>query len=62
MDSIQVCDALSILFNLEKPPLKHLEGFIFLPREGGELHNFSLKILAQELERIFPVDQQKLVH
>jgi hypothetical protein len=32
-----VCDALSILFKLEKPPIEHLEGFIFLPRKGGEL-------------------------
>jgi hypothetical protein len=31
MGSFQVCDALSILFKLEKPPIKHLEGFIFLP-------------------------------
>jgi hypothetical protein len=32
-----VCDALSILFKLEKPPIEHLEGFILLPRKGGEL-------------------------
>ncbi len=37
MGSFQVCDALSIPFKLEKPLVKHLEGFIFLPREGGEL-------------------------
>jgi hypothetical protein len=37
MGSFQVCDALSILFELEKPPVKHLEGFILLPREGSEL-------------------------
>jgi hypothetical protein len=37
MDNFQVCDALSILFKLEKPPIEHLEGFILLPREGGEL-------------------------
>jgi hypothetical protein len=37
MDSFQVCDGLSILFKLEKPLVEHLEGFILLPREGGEL-------------------------
>jgi hypothetical protein len=37
MGSFQVCDALSILFKLEKPLVEHLEGFILLPREGGEL-------------------------
>jgi hypothetical protein len=40
MGSFQVCDALSILFELEKPPIEHLEGFILLPRKGGELQNF----------------------
>jgi hypothetical protein len=30
-----------ILFKLEKPPVEHLEGFIFLPREGGKLQKFS---------------------
>jgi hypothetical protein len=28
---------LSILFKLEKPPVKHLEGFILLPKESGKL-------------------------
>jgi hypothetical protein len=37
MGSFQICDALSILFKLEKPLVEHLEGFIFLQREGGEL-------------------------
>jgi hypothetical protein len=37
MGSFQVCDALSILFKLEKLPVEHLEGFILLPREGGKL-------------------------
>jgi hypothetical protein len=37
MGSFQVRDALSILFELEKPPTWHLEGFILLLREGGEL-------------------------
>jgi hypothetical protein len=36
MGSFQVCDALSILFELEKPHVEHPEGFILLPREGGE--------------------------
>ncbi len=36
----QVGDALCILFEFEKLPVKHLEGFILLPREGGELQNF----------------------
>jgi hypothetical protein len=40
MGSFQVCDALSILFELEKPFVEHLEGFIFLLKEGGELQNF----------------------
>jgi hypothetical protein len=37
MGSFQVGDALSILFEFEKPSVKHLEGFILLPRKGGEL-------------------------
>jgi hypothetical protein len=37
MGSFQVCDARSILFKLEKPHVEHLEGFILLLREGGEL-------------------------
>jgi hypothetical protein len=40
MGSFQVYDALSILFKLEKPHVKHLEGFILLPKKGGKLHNF----------------------
>jgi hypothetical protein len=40
MGSFQVCDALSILFKLEKPPIKHLEGFILLSIEGGKLQFF----------------------
>jgi len=40
MGSFQVYDALSILFEFEKPSIEHLEGFILLPREGGELQNF----------------------
>jgi len=38
--SVQVGDALCILFEFEEPPVKHLEGFILLPKEGGELQNF----------------------
>jgi hypothetical protein len=37
MGNFQVGDVLSILFKLEKPPIEHLEGFILLLREGGEL-------------------------
>ncbi len=35
--NFQVYDALGILFEFEKPLVEHLEGFILLPREGGEL-------------------------
>jgi hypothetical protein len=38
--SFQVGDALGILFEFEKPPVEHLEGFILLSREDGELQNF----------------------
>jgi len=38
--SFQVYDALGILFEFEQPLVEHLEGFILLPREGGELQNF----------------------
>jgi hypothetical protein len=37
MGSFEVCDALRILFKLEKPSVEHLENFIVLPRKGGEL-------------------------
>jgi hypothetical protein len=40
MGNFQVYDALNILFKLEKPLVKHLEGFILLLRKGGELQNF----------------------
>jgi hypothetical protein len=40
MDSFQIYDVLSILFKFEKHLVKHLEGFILLPREGGKLQNF----------------------
>jgi hypothetical protein len=40
MCSIQICDALNILFKLEKLHVEHLKGFILLSKEGGELHNF----------------------
>jgi hypothetical protein len=36
MGNFQVCDPLSILFKLEKPPLEHLEHFILSLEEGGE--------------------------
>jgi hypothetical protein len=38
--SFQVGDALGILFEFEKAPIEHLEGFIILPRKGDELENF----------------------
>jgi hypothetical protein len=40
MDNFYVYDAISILFELEKPPKEHLEGFILLPKQGGKLQNF----------------------
>jgi hypothetical protein len=40
MGSFQVGDALGILFEFEKPPVEHLEGFILLPKKCGELQNF----------------------
>jgi hypothetical protein len=39
MGSFQVCDVLNI-FELEKPLVEHLEGFILLLREGSELQIF----------------------
>jgi hypothetical protein len=38
--NFQVGDALGVLFEFEKPPVKHLEGFILLLRESGELEKF----------------------
>jgi hypothetical protein len=46
MGSFQVCDALSILFELEKPLVEYLEGFILLPRESNKLMNF-LELLTE---------------
>jgi hypothetical protein len=40
MGSFQVCDAMSILFKLERPLGEHLKGFILLPRESGKLEKF----------------------
>jgi hypothetical protein len=37
MGNFQVYDAMSILFKLENPHAEHLEGFILMLREGGEL-------------------------
>jgi hypothetical protein len=56
----QVCDALNILFKLEKPHVKHFEGFILLPRASDELQiffktfnlKFQLKNLKEFLHRI----------
>jgi hypothetical protein len=36
MGNFQVCDVMSILFKLDKTHVKHLEGFILLPRESGD--------------------------
>jgi hypothetical protein len=49
MGSFQVYDALSIFFKLKKPPIEHLEGFILLPKEGGELQNF-FRIFHQKFQ------------
>ncbi len=45
MGSFQFCDALSILFELEKPPIEHLEGFILLQKKGSELQK-NLELLT----------------
>jgi hypothetical protein len=37
MGSFQACDALNVLFKLKKPLMEHLEGFILLSKEHGEL-------------------------
>jgi hypothetical protein len=49
MGSFQVCDALSILFELEKLHVKHLKGFILLTIKGGELQIF-FRILNREFQ------------
>ncbi len=49
MGNFQVYDVLIILFKLEKPPVKHLEGFILLPREGGKLQIF-FKTLTRKFQ------------
>jgi hypothetical protein len=50
--SFQVCDALGILFEFEKPPVEHLEGFILLPKEGGKLQNFLELLTGNSSSRI----------
>ncbi len=57
MGNFQVCDAMSILFELEKPLVEHFEGFIFLPREGSELQNFF-----RTLNRKFQLKNLKEFH
>jgi hypothetical protein len=37
MGNFKFCDAFNILFKLEKPTIEHIEGFILLSKEGGEL-------------------------
>jgi hypothetical protein len=49
MGSFQVCEVMNILFKLEKPHVEHLEGFIFLPIEGGELQ-FFFKTLNRKFQ------------
>jgi len=43
---------LGILFEFEKPPVEHLEGFILLLREGGELQKFSELLTGNSSSRI----------
>jgi hypothetical protein len=45
---------LNILFKLEKLPVRHLEGFILLPKKGGELQNFF-----RTLDRKFQLKNSK---
>jgi hypothetical protein len=52
MGSFQVCDALSIIFELEKPPIEHIEGFILLLKESGELQKISKLITGNFSSRI----------
>jgi hypothetical protein len=49
MGNFQVYDALTIFFKLEKPLVEHLEGFILLLREGGEL-NFFFRTLDRKFQ------------
>ncbi len=51
MGCFQVCDALSILFKLEKLHVKHIEGFILLSRESGEQQKIS-KLLIENSSSI----------
>ncbi len=54
---------MSILFKLEKPLVEYLEGFILLPREGGEL-NFFLELLignsSSRNRKNFPIGSTKV--
>ncbi len=52
MGSFQVCDALNIFFELEKPHVEHLEGFILLPKEGGKLQKISKFLIGNSNSRI----------
>jgi len=49
MGNFQVYDALSTLFELEKPPIEHLEGFILLSIEGGKLQK-KFRTLNQKFQ------------
>jgi hypothetical protein len=43
--SFQVYDALGILFELEKPPVEHLKGFILLPKKQTLLVSLQSQVL-----------------
>jgi hypothetical protein len=49
MGSFQVRDAMNILFKLEKFLIEHLESFILLPKEGGELQK-KFRTLDQKFQ------------
>jgi len=52
MGNFQVCDALDILFELEKPHVKHLEGSILLPRKVASYRFFSKFLTENSNSRI----------
>jgi hypothetical protein len=66
MGSFQVCDALSIFFELEKPFIEHVEGSSFCREKVASCKIFPELLTGnsslRKLEIIPPLDQQKLVH
>jgi hypothetical protein len=52
MGNFQVCDALHILFELEKHPVKHFEGFILLLRKAASFRIFSKLLTGNSSSRI----------